>query len=34
LEIVLLLMHDWRMVWFKRTIGSEIVLEAPVRTPS
>jgi hypothetical protein len=34
LEIVLLLMHDWCMVCFKYTIGSEIVLEAPDGTPS
>jgi hypothetical protein len=30
LEIVQLLMHDWCTVCFKRTIGSEIVLEAPM----
>jgi hypothetical protein len=29
LEIVLLLMQDWCMVCVERTIGSEIVLEAP-----
>jgi hypothetical protein len=34
LEIVLLLMHDWCTVCVKRTIGSEIVLEAPDGTPS
>jgi hypothetical protein len=34
LEIVLLLMHDWCTVCVKRTVGSEIVLEAPVGTPS
>jgi hypothetical protein len=34
LEIVLLLMHDWCTVHVKRTIGSEIVLEAPDGTPS
>jgi hypothetical protein len=33
LEIVLLLMHDWCTVCVKRTIGSEIVLEAPDGTP-
>jgi hypothetical protein len=33
LEIVLLLMHDWCMVCVKRTVGSEIVLEAPDGTP-
>jgi hypothetical protein len=34
LEIVLLLMHDWCMVCVKRTVRSEIVLEAPNGTPS
>jgi hypothetical protein len=34
LEIVLLLMHDWCTVCIKRTVGSEIVLEAPDGTPS
>jgi hypothetical protein len=34
LEIVLLLMHDWCTVCVKRTIGPEIVLEAPDGTPS
>jgi hypothetical protein len=34
LEIVLLLMHDWCTVCVKRTVGSEIVLEAPDGTPS
>jgi hypothetical protein len=34
LEIVLLLMHDWCTVCVKRTVGSEIVLEAPNGTPS
>jgi hypothetical protein len=34
LEIVPLLMHDWCTVCVKRTIGSEIVLEAPDGTPS
>jgi hypothetical protein len=34
LEIVLLLMHDWCTVCVKRTIGLEIVLEAPDGTPS
>jgi hypothetical protein len=29
LEIVLLLMHDWCTVCVERTVGSEIVLEAP-----
>jgi hypothetical protein len=33
LEIVLLLMHDWCTVCVKRTVGSEIVLEAPDGTP-
>jgi hypothetical protein len=33
LEIVLLLMHDWRTVCVERTVGSEIVLEAPGGTP-
>jgi hypothetical protein len=31
---VLLLMHDWCMVCVKRTVGLEIVLEAPDGTPS
>jgi hypothetical protein len=30
LEVVLLLMQDWCTVCVKRTIGSEIVLEAPM----
>jgi hypothetical protein len=34
LEIVLLLMNDWCTVCVKRTVGSEIVLEAPDGTPS
>jgi hypothetical protein len=34
LEIVLLLMHDWCMVCVKRTVRSEIVLEAPNGTRS
>jgi hypothetical protein len=34
LGIVLLLMHDWCTVCVKRTVGSEIVLEAPDGTPS
>jgi hypothetical protein len=34
LEIVLLLMHDWCTVCVKRTVGLEIVLEAPDGTPS
>jgi hypothetical protein len=34
LEIVLLLMHDRCMVCVKRTVGLEIVLEAPDGTPS
>jgi hypothetical protein len=34
LGILLLLMHDWCMVCIKRTVGSEIVLEAPDGTPS
>jgi hypothetical protein len=34
LEIVLHLMHDWCTVCVKRTVGSEIVLEAPDGTPS
>jgi hypothetical protein len=34
LEIVLLLMHDWCTVCVKRSVGSEIVLEAPDGTPS
>jgi hypothetical protein len=33
LEIVLLLMQDWGTVCIERTIGSEIVLEAPDGTP-
>jgi hypothetical protein len=33
LEIVLLLIHDWCMVCVERTVGSEIVLEAPDGTP-
>jgi hypothetical protein len=34
LEIVLFLMHDWCTVCVKRTVHSEIVLEAPDGTPS
>jgi hypothetical protein len=34
LEIVLLLMLDWCTVCVKRTVGSEIVLEAPDGSPS
>jgi hypothetical protein len=34
LEIVLLLMHDWCTACIKRTVRSEIVLEAPDGTPS
>jgi hypothetical protein len=34
LEIVLLLKHDWCTVCVERTVGSEIVLEAPDGTPS
>jgi hypothetical protein len=33
LVIVLLLMHDWCTVCVERTVGSEIVLEAPDGTP-
>jgi hypothetical protein len=33
-EIVLLLTYDWCTVCVKRTVGSEIVLEAPDGTPS
>jgi hypothetical protein len=33
LDIVLLLMRDWCTVRVERTIGSEIVLEAPDGTP-
>jgi hypothetical protein len=33
LEIVLLLKHDWCTVCVERTVGSEIVLEAPEGTP-
>jgi hypothetical protein len=33
LEIVLVLMQDWCSVCVERTIGSEIVLEAPDGTP-
>jgi hypothetical protein len=33
LEIVLLLMQDWCTVCVKRTVGLEIVLEAPDGTP-
>jgi hypothetical protein len=33
LEIVLLLMQDWCSVCVERTVGSEIVLEAPDGTP-
>ena len=32
-DIVLILMQDWCMVCIERTIGSEIVLEAPDETP-
>jgi hypothetical protein len=33
LEVVLLLMHDWCTVCVERTVGLEIVLEAPDGTP-
>jgi hypothetical protein len=33
LETVLLLMQDWHTVCVERTVGSEIVLEAPDETP-
>jgi hypothetical protein len=33
LEIVLLLMQDWGTVCVERTVGSDIVLEAPDGTP-
>jgi hypothetical protein len=33
LEIVLLLMQDWCSVCVERTVGLEIVLEAPDGTP-
>jgi hypothetical protein len=33
LEIVLLLAHDRYMVYAERTIGMEIILDAPARTP-
>jgi hypothetical protein len=33
LEIVLLLMQDWCLVCVECAVGSEIVLEAPDRTP-
>jgi hypothetical protein len=33
LEIVLHLMQDWCMVCVERTVGTEIVLEAPDGTP-
>jgi hypothetical protein len=33
LGILLLLMHDWCTVCIKRTVGSEIVFEAPDGTP-
>ena len=33
LETVLVSMQDWRTVCAKRTIGSEIVLDAPDGTP-
>jgi hypothetical protein len=33
LEIMLLLMQDWCMVCVERTVGLEIVLEAPDGTP-
>jgi hypothetical protein len=33
LEIVLLLMQDWWMVYVECTVGSEIVLKAPDGTP-
>ena len=32
-DIVLILMQDWCMVCVERTIGSEIILEAPDGTP-
>ena len=32
-DIVLILMQDWCMVCVERTIGLEIVLEAPDGTP-
>ena len=34
LEIVLILTQDWCMLCAERTIGSEIVLDAPDETPS
>jgi hypothetical protein len=33
LEIVLTLMQDWWTVYAEHTIGSEIVLHAPDKTP-
>ena len=33
LEMVLVLMEDWCTVCTKRTIGSDIVLDAPYGTP-
>ena len=33
LEMVLVLMQDWCTVCAKRTIGSDIVLDAPYGTP-
>ena len=32
-EMVLVLLHDWCTVCAKRTIGSDIVLDAPDGTP-
>ena len=32
LEAVLVSVHDWRMVCARRTIGSEIILDAPDHT--
>jgi hypothetical protein len=33
LEIVLVSVHDWCTICAKRTIGSEIILDAPDGTP-
>ena len=33
LEVMLVLVQDWCLVCAKRTIGSEIVLDAPDGTP-
>jgi hypothetical protein len=33
LEIVLILTHDWCIVYAERTIGSEIILDTPDGTP-